>query len=260
MLKNILLPIFSYKYLLYQLTLKAIKSRYKQSVIGYAWILLNPLVQLFVYSFVFSIVFSFPTNNIPYPIFLFVGLLPWIYFQTSLASATLSLVDNSDLLRKVNFPREILPYSVILSKTVDFFFAFILLLLFMLIYQIPIQFSILWALPLFFIQIILMTGFSLLFSTLNLFYRDTQYLINLLLLIWLYLTPVVYSLSLVPGKYIFVYKLNPMVGIIEGYRSSFFNLSFDTGTIAWSGISSFIIFIIGFTIFKKTEKVFGDIV
>jgi ABC-type polysaccharide/polyol phosphate export permease len=260
MFKQLVAPFLFHKYLLSQITLKEIKSRYKQSVVGYAWVLLNPLFQLLIYSFVFSIIFRFPTNNIPYPIFLFVGLLPWIYFQTSLSAATLSLVDNADLLRKINFPREILPYSVVLSKTVDFFFAFLLLLIFMLVCKIPIQISIVWALPLFFVQMILMTGFSLLFSTLNLFYRDTQYLINLLLLIWLYLTPVVYPLSLVPVKYVFIYKLNPMVGIIESYRSSLFNLPFDIGTIAWSGFSSLIMFIIGFTIFKKAEKVFGDIV
>src|SRR3989344_8748056 len=103
----LLLPLTSYKYLLYQLIQREIKARYKQSIIGYAWVIVNPLMQLLVYSFVFSIIFRFPTNNIPYPIFLFAGLLPWIYLQSTISANTLSLVDNRDLIKKVAFPREV---------------------------------------------------------------------------------------------------------------------------------------------------------
>lgn len=260
MLKLLIQPFLTHKYLLFQLTQRSIKARYKQSIIGYAWVLINPLAQLLVYTFVFSVIFKFPTNNIPYPVFLFAGLLPWIYLQNVLTTSTTSLIDNSDLIRKVYFPREILPYSVVLSKTIDFFFALSLLLIFMLIYQIPIGITILYIIPLFLIQVILMSGLSLIFSTVNLFYRDIQYLVPLLLLLWTYITPVVYALSLVPKMYVPIYKLNPMVGIIEGYRSALFNLPFDTGTIYWSFIFSVFIFLIGFIFFKKSEKVFADIV
>lgn len=259
-MKLLLLPFLKYKYLLYQLTLKSIKARYKQSVMGYSWVLLNPLLQLLVYTFVFSVIFLFPTNNIPYPVYLFAGLLPWIYLQNTLTASTMVLVDNSDLLRKVNFPREILPYSIILSKTIDFIFALILLFIIMFIFQVSFHLTILWILPMFIIQAILMTGLALIFSTLNLFYRDFQYLINLLLMIWMYLTPVVYALSLVPQNYLSIYKANPMVGIIEGYRSALFDLSFDSGTILWSFIASIVIFILGFVIFKRSEKLFADLV
>ncbi|MDD2822988.1 MAG: ABC transporter permease [Candidatus Daviesbacteria bacterium] len=260
MLKELATPFLTHKYLLFQLTQRSIKARYKQSIIGYAWVLINPLAQLLVYTFVFSVIFKFPTNNIPYPVFLFAGLLPWIYMQNVLASATTSLVDNADLIRKVYFPREILIYSVVLSKTVDFVFALSLLFIFMVVYHIPIGLTTLYIIPLFIIQIILMSGLSLFFSTFNLFYRDIQYLVTLLLLLWTYLTPVVYALSLVPEKYISIYKLNPMVGIIEGYRSALFNLAFDTGTICWSLIISVFIFVISYIFFKKSEKVFADIV
>lgn len=260
MFQQLIAPFISYKYLLFQLTQRSIKARYKQSIIGYAWVLVNPLAQLVVYSFVFSVIFKFPTNNIPYPVFLFAGLLPWIYFQNVLTSTTTSLVDNADLIRKVYFPREILLYSVTLARTVDFIFALSLLFIFMLFYQVPIGPTTLFIIPLFIIQMILMSGLSFIFSTWNLFYRDIQYLVTLLLLLWTYLTPVVYALSLVPAKYVVIYKLNPMVGIIEGYRSALFNLPFDTGTICWSFIFSIFIFIIGFILFKKSEKVFADIV
>lgn len=260
MLKSLIKPLTSHKYLLYQLTLREIKARYKQSIVGYAWILFNPLVQLLVYSFVFSVIFKFPTGGIPYPIFLFIALLPWIYLQTSLSTAALVLVDNANLLKKVNFPREILPYSVIFAKSIDLFFSLLLLLIFMIFYKIPFYPTAIFFIPLLIIQIILMTGLSLFLSAANLFYRDIQYLTNLTLLMWLYLTPVVYPLSLVPERYVWLYKLNPMVGITEGYRSSILNFPFDLGTIFWSAIASLIIFIFGFWVFKKSERVFADIV
>lgn len=260
MLKIFLLPFLKYKFLLQQLILREIKARYKQSILGYVWILINPLIQLLVYSFVFSVIFRFPTNGMPYSIFLFVGLLPWIYLQTSLATSTLVLVDSANLLKKVNFPREVLPYSIILAKGVDLFLSLLLLVGFMLFYQISFSVAILFVIPILLIQVILMTGLALLLSAANLFYRDIQYVTNLLLLMWMYLTPVVYPLSLIPSKYVWIYKLNPMVGIIEGYRSAAFNLPFDTGTILWSAISSITILILGFWMFKKSEKVFADIV
>lgn len=260
LLKQFFIPFLHYKFLLYQLILRDIRSRYKQSILGYAWILINPLLQLMVYSFVFSIIFRFPTDNIPYSIFLFIGLLPWIYLQTSLSTATLSLVDNADLLRKVYFPREVFIYSVMISKFTDFLFALIVLVLFLIYYQVPIAGTAIYIFPLLFVQVVLMTGLGLMLSPFNLFYRDIQYLVNLLLMLWMYLTPVVYPLSLVPKDMVFIYKLNPMVGIIEGYRSAMFNTPFDTGTIGWSVIVSIFIFVIGFIIFKKAERIFADIV
>src|SRR5260221_550705 len=139
MLLSIIEPFKMYKSLLMQLTLKEVKGRYKQSIIGYAWILINPLSQLLVLSFVFSIIFKFPTYNVPYPIFLFTGLLPWTYLQSSLNAGTLSLLDNSDLIRKVYFPREVFTYSTIFAKTIDFLFSLILLFLFMTYFKITLQ-------------------------------------------------------------------------------------------------------------------------
>ena len=260
MLQMFLKPFTNYKFLLSQLVLREVKARYKQSVLGYAWVLLNPLVQLLVYSFVFSVIFRFPTGNVPYSVFLFIGLLPWIYLQSSLSTATLSLVDSSDLLRKVYFPREVLIYAVIVSKTVDFLFACLVLVAFMFFYQITPAATVFYILPLFMIQVMLTAGIGLLLSTFNLFYRDIQYLVNLLLMLWMYLSPVVYPLSLVPNDLIFIYKLNPMVGIIEGYRSAIFNYPFDIGAIIWSLVISLIIFFTGYVIFKRSERVFADIV
>jgi len=260
MFASFLRPFIQNKYLLSQLIIRDIRSRYKQSIVGYAWIILNPLAQLLVFSFVFSIVFRFPTGGVPYSIFLFIGLLPWIYLQTSISTSVLVLVDNDNLLKKVSFPREVLPYSVIFAKLLDLLFASSMLVLFMLYYRVPFHPTALYLIPLFFIQLVLVSGLALFLSAANLFYRDIQYVTNLVLLMWMYLTPIVYPLSLVPAQYTPLYKLNPMVGIVEGYRSAVFNTPFDLGTIFWSAISSLLIFIFGFWLFKKTEKTFADLV
>lgn len=260
MFRQFLAPFISYKFLLSQLILREVKSRYKQSIIGYAWVILNPLAQLIVYSFVFSMIFRFPTNNTPYSIFLFIGLLPWIYLQSSVSAATISLVDNADLLKKVFFPREVLIYSIIIAKLIDFLFVCLVLVAFLIYYHVQPAQSVIFIIPLFLIQIILMTGICLMFSTFNLFYRDIQYLVNLLLMLWMYLSPVVYALSLVPKELIFLYKLNPMVGIIEGYRSVIFGYPFDKGAIIWSFMISSLIFLLGFWVFKRAEATFADIV
>ncbi len=260
MLTHLTEPFRHYKFLLSQLILRDIKSRYKQSVIGYAWVLINPLLQLLVYSFVFSVVFRFPSNDIPYSVFLFVGLLPWIYVQTVITNSTLALVDNRELLKKVAFPREVFIYSIVISKLVDLFFASLVLAAFIFFYQVSLSTSTWYIFPLLGIQILLVTGIGLVFSTANLFYRDIQYLSNLILMLWMYVSPIVYPLSLVPEEWIWIYKLNPMVGIIEGYRSALFGYSFDTGTILWAFVISSVVFIFGFVMFKRMEKVFADLV
>ncbi len=242
-----------------QLTAKEIKARYKQSFVGYAWVLLNPLSQLLVYSFVFSIVFRFPTNNVPYIIYLYAALLPWTFSQNAIASATQSLVENASLLRKVSFPREVIPYASVVSKIIDLFFSGLLFVALTIVMRVPLAPSAIFFLPLFITQLLLTTGLSLILSSLNLFYRDIQYLTNLLMMLWMYMTPIVYPLSLVPDKYVKIYKLNPMVGIIEGYRSALFGYPFETSIILWSVAMSVMIFIIGYTLFKRSEKAFADI-
>lgn len=260
LLKKLILPFTSHKYLLYQLTQREIKARYKQSFIGYAWVMLNPLAQMMVYTFVFSVIFKFPTGGIPYPVFLFAALLPWTTLQVTLNTATQSLVSNAILLKKVWFPREIIPYSVVISKMIDFGFSSFVFFGLMLFYRVPLSKTTLLFIPLFLIQIILMTGMSFFLSTFNLFYRDIQYLTNLMLMVWMYLTPVVYPMSMVPDRFIFIYKLNPMVGLVEGYRAALFSLPFEPVLIVQSLFVSIFIFITGYLTFKKSEKVFADIV
>jgi ABC-type polysaccharide/polyol phosphate export permease len=252
-------PFYKYKFLLYQLVQREIKARYKQSVVGYFWVILNPLVLMAVYTFVFSVVFRFPVD-IPYPLFLFAALLPWNFLQQGIMSATNSLVNNDILLKKVAFPREVIPYSVLIAKGVDFLFSLLLFLLLIIVFKVNLSASIILFIPILIIQVILMTGLALLLSTFNLFYRDIQYLTNLVLMVWMYMSPVVYPLSMVPAKYIWLYKLNPMVGIIEGYRAVIFGYPLEYSILSWALFVSLITLLLGFLVFKKFEKVFADIV
>ena len=259
-MKAFLEPFLYFKFLLYQLTQKEIKARYKQSVLGYAWVIFNPFAQLLVYSFVFSIVFRFPTGNEPYSIFLFAGLLPWVFTQTSIAGGTESLINNASLLKKVRFPKEVIPYSFVFAKIVDFLFSNIVFLAFLYFYSVSLAWSALWVPVIFLVQLLLTLGITLFLSAANLFYRDIQYLTNLVLMLWMYMTPIVYPLSMVPTKYVWVYKLNPMVGIIEAYRSALFGYPIEWSIFLWASGVSLVIFVISFSIFKYTEKYFADIV
>lgn len=255
---GLLTPFFRYKYLLSQLTQREIKARYKQSIIGYAWVVLNPLAQLLVYTFVFSRVLKLNTD-IPYPIFVYAGLLPWNLFQGSISIATNSLVENASLIRKVAFPREVIPYSVISAKIIDFLVSITIFFVLFFLYKQSVDISLLLALPIFFFQLLLTTGVSLILSACNLFYRDVQYLVNFVLMLWMYLTPIVYPLSSVPEKYVVFLQLNPMVGIINAYRAVLFHTPIDLAQTAYAAIFSVLIYLLGYVFFKKSEKIFADI-
>ena len=250
------------KELLIQMTLREIKSRYKQSIMGYFWVILNPFFQIIIMSLVFSTIMRVPTyanTNIPYIVFLYVALLPWSLFANSLSSATGSIVSNGGLITKVYFPRTILLLSTILAKIVDFIFASTILIIFLIIYQIPINLNVFWFIPIFVIQLILTFGLSFFLSASNLIYRDVQYLLNLIISLWFYLTPIVYPTEIVPDKLKILFKLNPMSVLINAYRQVILagkipNLS--SLTIAF--LVSVLTFLLGFAYFKKQEKTFAD--
>lgn len=240
---------------------REIKARYKQSILGYFWVILNPFFQMLVMTFVFGIIFKIKTWNLPYPIFLYAGLLPWNFFAVSLASAINSLVNYGSLIKKIYFPRELLPSASVFAKTIDLILASTIFIFFLIIYRQPLTINVLWVLPIFFIQLIFTLGLSYFLSAFNLFYRDVQYLFNLILMLWMYLTPVIYPVDLVPPKIRFVYAVNPMSVLINAYRQSIFTNR--TPNLAHLGIAlivSLATFLMGLKIFKKLEGRFADVV
>ncbi len=257
-----ILSIFSqYRELLGQLTTREIKQRYKQSVLGYAWVILNPFFQMLVMAFVFSIIMRIPNLGVPYPIYLYAGLLPWTLFSNSLISSTNSLVENAGLLSKIYFPREIFVLSTMLAKIVDFLLACSIFVIFMFYFQIPLSWNILWVIPIFLIQELFTFALALFLAAANLFYRDIQYLLKLILLIWMYLTPVIYATETFPVKYQWIFKLNPMAVIINAYRQVI--LAGGAPNLQSLGIAlglSLILLAITYKFFKNAEGVFADVV
>jgi ABC-type polysaccharide/polyol phosphate export permease len=256
-----MVSVLKYRELLLELTKREIKQRYKQSVLGYAWVILNPLIQMTVMAFVFQFLLRPADLTVPYSIFLYAGLLPWTLFTQSVASSTGVLVSNAGLLTKIYFPREIFVYSTILAKIVDFFLASSVFILFMIFFQIPVGWHVLWFIPIFFIQNIFTTALSLVAAAANLFYRDIQYVINLSLLVWMYITPVIYSTQLFPAQYQWIFQLNPMSVFITAYRQVLLESSNpDLTSLGIGLVVSVILLIAALAFFRKIEGVFADVV
>lgn len=254
--------VIKWRELLWQMVGREVKARYKQSILGYFWVILNPLAQMLVMSFAFSVIMRIPTNasaHIPYSIFLFVALLPWNLFSTSLSSSANSLVNSSSLITKVYFPRTILVLAAVFSKLVDFIFALSILIVYLIVYQIPINLNVLWVFPIFIIQQIFTIGLSFFFAAANLLYRDIQYLLNLLLVLWMYATPVIYPADLVPERYKIIFQLNPVAVIINAYRQTILGGgSPNIISLCIALLLSLLTLLIGLSYFKSREKIFAD--
>jgi len=250
-----------YNELLKHIALREIKSRYKQSFLGFFWVILNPFFQMLIMSFVFSFIVKFSTPGVPYTVFILCGLLPWIFLTNSTTSATDAFAGNGELIKKIYFPREIFVLGTVAAKAVDFFLACLLLLGLMLFYHLPLTFALLYLVPIFAIQFLFVYALSLILATLNLFYRDIKYLYALVLQLWFYVTPIIYATEFFPAKWRWIFKLNPMSVIINAYREVIINGSAPSmsSMLVATGIS---LFLLGcaYMIFKKLEGSFADIV
>jgi len=253
--------LFAYRELLYNLIVKDIRARYKQTVIGVGWALFQPLAMMVVFTIVFSLFAKVDTNNIPYPLFAYSGLAVWAFFSGAVTKGITSIVQNVNLVTKIYFPRELLPLSVISSAFVDFIIAALLCFVMTLFYHIRVSPYIL-LMPLFLvIQFILITGVSFFLSAANVFKRDIGYLVPIMLQIWMFLSPVVYPVSIVPAQYRDIYMLNPVAGIIEGYRHCLlYGTMPSMKYTALSGVISLIAFLLSYLYFKKVEMKFADII
>ena len=253
--------LWAFRELIYFLTWRDIKVRYKQTVLGAAWAILQPLINMVVLSFIFGNLAKLSTDNIPRPIFTFTALLPWGLFSKALADAGRSMLANRSMITKVYFPRLIIPLASVLGGLVDFVIQFVILLGMMLYYRIPPTEAV-WSLP-FFVLLSLATafGFGLWLSALNVLYRDVGYILPFLTQIWMLVTPVAYSAKVVPAEYQFLYALNPMVGVVEGFRWALLGARPpDSLTLAVSTAISVIVLISGMYYFRRMERTFADMV
>ncbi|MCL5409206.1 MAG: ABC transporter permease [Candidatus Omnitrophica bacterium] len=250
-----------YKELLYFLVWRNLKVRYKQTAIGALWAIIQPFLTMVVFTLFFGKLAKIPSGGIPYPIFYFSALIIWTYFANSLTFATNSIVSYQHIITKIYFPRIFLPLASVIEQLIDFFIAFIILIGMMFFYHI-IPTSRIFFMPLFvFLAIIAAFGVGLWFSALNVQYRDVKYAINFILQIWLFASPIAYSSTLVPAKWRNIYGLNPMVGIIEGFKWTILGKPApDIKEILISTLIVFVILITGLFYFKNMERTFADVV
>jgi len=247
--------------LIKKLTLREIKARYKQSFLGFFWIVLNPFFQMLIMSFVFSKILKFGNLGVPYPLFIYAGLLPWLFMVQSLSSAMNVFIADSSLIKKIYFPREILVLSTLLAKTFDFFLSFLIFLLLMIFFKVAFTPFVFFFFLIFLIEFLFVYSLALILAAFNLYYRDVQYFFNLVITLWFYLTPVLYAVEFFPEKYRIIFQLNPMAVFINAYRQVLLGGDFPKWSSLLVGlILSAILFFIAKKIFSKLEKNFGDIV
>ena len=256
-----LAELWDYRELLYFLTWRDIKIRYKQTAIGAAWAIIQPVMTMVVFSLFFGKLGKIPSDGLPYPIFSFAALVPWGFFEYSLNQASNSLVGNANLIKKVYFPRLAAPISTVFSGVIDFLIAFVLLLAMMAYYGIAPTIHVVW-LPFFFLLAVFTSlGVGLWLSALNVQYRDVKYVLPFLVRFWLFATPVAYPSSLLSEPWRTVYGLNPMAGVVEGFRWALLGTNTPPGPmIAVSAVASLTILVSGAFIFRRMEKNFADLV
>ena len=256
--------VWHYRELLYFLVWRDVKVRYKQTAMGVAWVVLQPVISMVVFSGLFGVLLNTPSNGVPYPVFVYTGLLPWTYFAGSLARSATSLVDSRNLITKVYFPRLIVPLTGVLAGLIDFIVGFVVLIILILLYGIVPTATVTY-LPAFLLMAMLTAlGFGLWLSALNVRYRDIGFVIPFLVQIWLYVTPVIYSVSLVPARFQFLLGLNPMTSVIIGFRWALLGQAPDAQSAAWifalSVGAMVIVLVSGLIFFRRTERTFADII
>jgi lipopolysaccharide transport system permease protein len=253
--------LWPYQELLYFLVWREVKVRYKQTVLGIAWAMLQPLMTMVIFTVIFGTFVNIPSDGLPYPIFAYTALLPWTYFAEAITRSSVSLVSDANLIRKVYFPRLIMPVAAVVSPVVDFVLSFLLLLGMMAWFGIAPTWGML-ALP-FFLLLALITALavSLWLSALNVRYRDVRHTIPFLIQFWMYASPVAYSASLVPERWRLLYSLNPMAGVIEGFRWTLLGkASPNLAVIAANAVVVIALLIGGLVFFKRMERTFADVI
>ena len=253
--------LWHYRELLYFLTWRDIKIRYKQTALGVTWAVLQPLITMVIFSVIFGQLAKLPSDGIPYPVFSYAALLPWGLFSGALQRAGTSLVTNSNLITKVYFPRLVIPISAVAAGLVDFVISFIVLLGLMLYYKITPTWMIL-TIPLFVMLAVLTAlAVSLWLSALNVQYRDVQYMIPFLIQAWMYASPVAYSAGLIPtGPWRIIYGLNPLAGVIQGFRWALLGGTPPDELMAISIVIVIILLVSGLYYFRRMERTFADVV
>lgn len=254
-----LAELWAYRELLYFLVWRDVKVRYKQTVLGAGWAILQPFFTMIVFSLFFGRLARIPSDGIPYPLFAFAGLVPWVFFANAIGQASESLVANSNLIKKVYFPRLTIPLAAVLSGLVDFAIGFVVLLMLTVWYGVFPPITILFVPVFILLALVTALGVTMWLSAMNVQYRDVRYVIPFLVQFWLFATPVAYPSSLLPEPWKTLYGLNPMVGVVEGIRWALLGTSPAPGLLLLvSGLTAITALVSGAFYFRRMEKSFAD--
>lgn len=256
--------LWAYRELLYFLTWRDVRVRYKQTALGASWAILQPLAQMLLFTLFFGRLAKIPSDGLPYPLFAYVGLMPWTFFANAVTTSSNSLVVSSGLITKVYFPRLIMPAASVFAGLLDFACAFALFLGLMAWYRVPLTLNLLMAPVLLAMMVMLAFGVGAWLAALNVRYRDVRYVVPFLIQFWMFATPIIYPMSLVPERYRLLYALNPLAGIVEGLRVALVGgmngARFDWASIAIAGAITAAVAIAGAYEFRRMERGFADVI
>jgi lipopolysaccharide transport system permease protein len=251
--------LYRYKDLFWFLTVRGIKAKYAQSILGVSWAIIQPLITTVIFTIVFGRLAKVNSDGVPYAVFSFIALLPWTYFSNTLTDSSNALVQNASMITKVYFPRIILPLSVALSRLLDFLIGVLVLIGLLLYYQIQPSIWVVLTPLLLIILLLTSLGSGMFLSAMSIQYRDVKHAMTFFVQLLIYAAPVVYSTNEIPEKWRFWYALNPMVGVIEGFRAILLNKELPWIWIAEGSLVALLIFLMGAFYFRKMEKVFADV-
>ena len=253
--------LWRYRDLIVILTTRDVKLRYKQTALGVVWVILQPLVAALIFAVIFGRYAKLPSSGLPYLPFVFAGMLPWNLFAGALQRAGNSLISDSKLISKVYFPRMAIPVASSIAVLVDFLVALVVMLVLLPLYGIPFSLNLLLLPFLLVLTLVLAVGVSLFLSALNVYYRDFMYALPFVIQVWMYASPVVYSADLIPGPLHSVFAVNPMVGVIDGFRWALLGLGdFPALSLLISVVLGAILFVLGALVFQRVERNFADVI
>jgi lipopolysaccharide transport system permease protein len=255
-----LADLWAHRELLYFLMWRDVKVRYKQTFLGAAWAIIQPLVTMLIFTYFFGRLARVPTEGVPYPIFFYTGLVFWAFFSNGVTNAANSLIGNTNLIRKVYFPRLLIPAAAVGAGLLDFAIASALLIGLLVYYGFAVTWSYLMLLPLVVLGTLLALGVGIWQSALNVKYRDVRYALPFIIQVWMFVSPIIYPSSLVPEEWRWVMVLNPVTGVVEGFRSALFGHAFNWAALGYSTAFSVILLVYASFAFRRTERSFAELV
>ncbi|MBL8536038.1 MAG: ABC transporter permease [Hyphomonadaceae bacterium] len=253
--------VWRYRELLIVLTMRDIQVLYKQAALGAAWAIIQPLFAVAIFTIVFGIFARMPSEGVPYPLYAFAAYLPWFYFSEAIRRAGLGLVSDAELVRKVYFPRLIMPLANVISPLIDFCIAFAVLVVLMAFFGFAPSWRMVFIPPLMIVALLLALSVGLWLGPINVRFRDIKHTLPFMIQLWMYASPIVYPLTLVPEAWRWLYSLNPMVGVIEGFRWAVFGLGeLNVGALAISAAAIIVLLAAGLVFFRRMERTFADVI